>query len=84
MMATAMIIATTHRHGNYDYATQPVHWAPGFDQTLPSSLYLARKPAFFGDLPWPWVDPAGAQKLHTLPARARYDAGTPLGRSSAP
>jgi hypothetical protein len=80
----ARVVATTHRHGNYDYATQAVHWAPGFDRALPSSLYLARKPSFFGDAPWPWVDPTGAQKLHTLPARARYDAGAPLGRSSPP
>jgi hypothetical protein len=27
---------------------------------------------------WPWVDAAGATKLHTLPAKARYDAGTPF------
>ena len=55
-----------------------MHWASGFDQALPSSLYLAGKPAFFGDNPWPWVDATGAVKLHTLPARARYDAGAPM------
>jgi len=74
----ARVVATTHRHGNYDYATNTVHWAEGYDRTLPSSLYLAGKPAFFGDMAWPWVDPVGDVKLHTLPARARYDAGRPL------
>jgi hypothetical protein len=54
-----------------------LHWVAGFDQSLPSSLYLASKPAFFGDSPWPWVDPVGSTKLYTLPARARYDAGSP-------
>jgi hypothetical protein len=74
----ARVLTTTHRHANFDYATNSVHWASGFDPRLPSSLYLAAKPAFFGNNPWPWVDPTGATKLYTLPARARYDAGTPL------
>jgi hypothetical protein len=75
----ARVVATTHRHGNFDYATGTVHWADGFDQTLPSSLYLTGKPDFFGDKPWPWVDPTASTPLHTLPARARYDARTPNG-----
>jgi len=74
----ARVVSTTHRHANFDYATNSVHWASGFDQTLPDSLYLASKPAFFGNSPWPWVDATGATKLHTLPARARYDAGRPI------
>jgi hypothetical protein len=73
----ARVVRTTFRHGNYDYATGALHWVAGFDQSLPSSLYLASKPAFFGDSPWPWVDPVGPTKLYTLPARARYDAGSP-------
>jgi hypothetical protein len=78
----ARVVSTTHRHGNFDYATNSVHWASGFDTTLPNSLYLEGKPGFFGNSPWPWVDPQGATKLYTLPAKARYDAGTPtaLGR----
>ena len=54
-----------------------MQWTAGYDQTLPDSLYLTSKPAFFGNNTWPWVDATGATKLHTLPARARYDAGTP-------
>jgi hypothetical protein len=71
------VVNTTHRHGNFDYVTNSVQWASGFDQALPASLYLTSKPAFFGNNPWPWVEPSGATKLFTLPARARYDAGNP-------
>ena len=39
-------------------------------------MYLAAKPAFFGSNPWPWIDPTTGT-THTLPAKARYDAGTP-------
>ena len=75
--AEARVVQTTHRHGNFDYATNTVRWTPGYDQVLPNSLYLTSKPAFFGDLPWPWVDPTGAVKTHTLPARARFDGVIP-------
>jgi hypothetical protein len=71
------VVSTIHRHGNFDYATQTVRWAAGWSQNLPASLYLTSKPAFFGAHPWPWVDPAAASPLHTLPAKARFDAGTP-------
>jgi len=76
--AESRVVETIHRHGNFDYATRTVRWADGFEQDLPDSLYLPGKPAFFGSLQWPWVDAAGATKLHVLPARARYDAGTPF------
>jgi len=77
----SMVGATIVRDGNYDYVTASVHWhqTPDFTGTLPDSLYLRSKPAFFGDLPWPWVDPLGPTKTFTLPAKARYDAGKPNG-----
>ena len=73
----ARVVSTLHRHANFDYVTNAVQWTSGYDQTLPPSLYLTSKPAFFGSRPWPWVNATGATKLATLPARARYDAGTP-------
>jgi hypothetical protein len=79
--AEARVVDTVHRHGNFDYATNTVKWVSGFDQTLPNSLYLTSKPAFFGANPWPWVDPTGATKTHTLPAKARCEAGPPLAAS---
>lgn len=64
--------ATAIREGNYDYLTNQVRWSSG-PRTLPDSYYLSEKPAFFGDNPWPWVDPLNA-RLYTLPAKVRYDA----------
>lgn len=78
----AKVSATTLRHGNFDYLTGTVKWDPAIaKRTLPDSLYLRAKPAFFEagrGYRWPWVDPAGPVRLHTLPAKARYDAGTPF------
>jgi hypothetical protein len=81
--AEARVADSAHRHGNFDFASNVVHWQPGFDQALPDSLYLTGRPDFFLDLPWPWVDPTGTTKIHTLPARARFDAmpsGLPVPR----
>jgi hypothetical protein len=72
-------LSTVIRDGNYDYLTNSVHWhnTPG-GYPLPNSLYLTAKPAFFGTYTWPWVNPTGTPQLYTLPAKARYDAGTPF------
>jgi hypothetical protein len=71
--------ASTLRHGNFDYVTNGVRWDPSVaEQSLPPSMYLTSKPAFFGSNPWPWIDPAGPV-VETLPAKARFDAGTPNG-----
>lgn len=76
--------ATTIRHGNFDYLTNAVHWDPSSSQrTLPASLYHSDTPDFFkagSGYTWPWVDPLGPTKLHTLPAKARHDAGTPFAQ----
>jgi hypothetical protein len=78
----ARVSATTLRHGNFDYVTNTVKWDPAIaNHALPKSLYLTEKPAFFNTgsgYNWPWVDPVGATKLYILPAKARYDAGTPF------
>jgi len=77
-------IATQLRNGNFDWVTQAQHWygiggttdgavAP---MTIPNSLYLTSAPAFFGTNTWPWVNPSTGM-TYTLPAKARFDAGTP-------
>jgi len=70
------------RHGNFDYVTNSLRWDPNVpNHTLPDSLYLTEKPAFFGRLEWPWVDPTGAThaaRIKVLPAKARFAAGTPF------
>jgi hypothetical protein len=71
---------TLLRHGNFDFVTNGVQWDPGVSsRSLPPSLYLTAKPAFFGTSPWPWVDPTGTPRVNTLPAKARFDAGRPNG-----
>ena len=63
-----------HRHLDFDYKTGSQYDNPSNPvKALPKSLYLTSKPAFFGPLPWPWVDPSGAIKVYMLPAKARYD-----------
>lgn len=70
-----------HRHLDYEYKTPEQYTNPSNPvTTLPDSLYLTAKPAFFGSYDWPWVNPAGgsdAARIKTLPAKARYDGGTP-------
>ena len=86
----ATAVTTTLRDGNFDYLTHQVHWhgvggtgvgqtTPPAASTLPNSLYLTGKPSFFGSNPWPWVDGSNAANPipGTLPARTRFDAGTP-------
>jgi hypothetical protein len=76
--ADPLVLARTYRHGNYDYVTNTVVWDPSSSvHTLPASLYLSKKPAFFGSNRWPWVDPTApteAGRLGVLPAKARFDA----------
>ncbi len=68
--------------GNYDYVTNAVKWAStDVVHSLPNSLYLTQTPAFFTagkGYTWPWVNPTGSTQVYTLPAKARYDAGTPF------
>jgi hypothetical protein len=77
-------VSTLIRGGNYDYVTNSVHWENIPSQALPPSLYLSSKPAFFGSYTWPWVDPTGSTQLYILPAKARYDAGTPFLLPASP
>lgn len=77
MYPDAKTLQTVIRDGNYDFLTNSQRWhstPAGF--TIPSSLYLTSKPAFFGSNAWPWVNPSNGQ-IGTLPAKARFDAGTP-------
>ncbi len=67
--------AHIYRDGNWDNVTNGVVWANGA-RTIPKSFYLTGKPSFFGANPWPWVDPTTGT-TSTLPAKARFDAGTP-------
>jgi len=72
--------AHIYRDGNWDNVNNGVVWASGA-RAIPPSFYLTSKPAFFGSYAWPWVEPtagSAASRVLTLPAKARYDAGTPF------
>jgi hypothetical protein len=84
-------VNTQLRDGNWDWFTQSQRWhgiggtgtgnAPPSPSTLSNSLYLTSAPAFFlsnsyGANTWPWVNPVNGT-VYTLPAKARFDAGTP-------
>lgn len=49
--------ATDFLHGNYDNVGGSTHWVPGVTETLPASIYLKGKPAWWGDLPFPATGP---------------------------
>ena len=70
------VAATAVRDGNWDTLLGKQTWLNGSAGALPDSLYLTGKPAFFGSNSWPWVDPTTGA-TYTLPAQARYSAGTP-------
>jgi hypothetical protein len=70
------VLSTVVREGNFDYLTNSVRWDHE-PQPLPRSLYLTAKPPFFGNLPWPWVDPTATTKVRTLPAHARFEGDLP-------
>lgn len=75
------VAATVIRDGNFDYASNTVHWDRA-GQKIPNSLYLKSKPAFFQNCVWPWVNASEPKKLHVLPARARFDGNSNACASS--
>lgn len=77
--------AHIYRDGNWDNVTG-LRWAgpscePAGSCSIPDSFYLSSRPAFFtAAYDWPWVNPQGttsADRVKRLPAKARFDAGTP-------
>jgi hypothetical protein len=76
------VASSAIQDGNYDYLTGTIHWASSDTaHTLPDSLYLSGKPAFFNSgsgYTWPWVNPTGSPQVFINPAKARFDAGTPF------
>jgi hypothetical protein len=69
------VATTILRHGNFDYFNKGVVWDHTIAiHTLPLSLYLTQKPAFFGTQAWPFVDTGGTPMVGVLPAKQRFDA----------
>jgi hypothetical protein len=79
---------TLLRHGNYDFKNRAIIWDAGIsDHTIPASLFCTDKPAYFGSLKWPPIDPAnpGACSPTNLPSGYRFIYGVdPPGVSLLP
>lgn len=66
-------------HGNWDAVNNTQTWDAGnADHTLPNSLFLPSKPAFFASLAWPPFDPANpaTHNPERIPAGYRHINGT--------
>jgi hypothetical protein len=75
---------TLYLHGNFDFVQEITQWSGGnVDRTLPASLYLAAKPAFFGRRPWPAIGSDLEPKVSDIPAVDCYLAHAALGRFDA-
>jgi hypothetical protein len=71
----SFVLNTIYRHGNWDSVNNAQIWeASNTDHALPDSLYLSRKPAWFGSLTWPPFDPArpGSATASSIPAGKRF------------
>jgi hypothetical protein len=75
------VVSTLLRHGNYDYVSNATVWDPSIaNHTLPASLYLSTKPAWWGANPWPAFDPgspAASDNYLNLPAGNAWHAMFP-------
>jgi hypothetical protein len=80
---SAKVGQTILRGGNWDCVTQAAIWNNNVPngslvasylppQTLPSSLFLPAKPAWFGSATWPPIDPAASTIVNQIPAQLCY------------
>jgi hypothetical protein len=68
---------TLLRHGNFDYITGKTQWDASItDQAIPNSLYLSQKPSWWSTGAWPSIGPDETPMVSTIPAEARYNAGS--------
>ena len=70
--------STLYRHGNFDYVTGTTRWDAGNpDQSIPSSMYLTAKPAWWcAETPWPPIGPDLNPMVSDIPAKRQYDGRT--------
>jgi hypothetical protein len=72
-----LVQQTLIRHGNWDSVSKSVQWHDRDDRALPPSLYLEKKPLWWGKVNWPAIGPDVSPMY---PAAAAV--GTPWGASS--
>ena len=77
--------ATILRHGNFDYVSNKVIWDPAIsDRTIPNSLYLPGKPAWWGELPWPPIGPDRSPMVGLIPAQERFGTRSQTNQARRP
>jgi hypothetical protein len=77
------VAATTLLKGNYNYKDNAVPQSESLKgASLPKSLYLDKKSAWFGDLAWPAFGPDVAFERNKIPAQARFEQMTKEGGGS--
>lgn len=61
-------------HGNYAFKDNLQQFAAGVDNTIPNSYYLTGKPAWFGNCPWPPMQPGNPSAFSStnIPAGYRF------------
>jgi hypothetical protein len=78
------VYGTMLKEGNYQYPYAACQWSAGVE-SIPDSLYLSSKPAWFGILQWPPFTPDrqgfDPNSLNKIPAQVRYENGPMLGLS---
>lgn len=74
------VSGTALRHANWDSVTRARLAKPLAGRTLPASLYLARKPTWWGTLHWPCIGPDVIPKAPPVPGAGN---GTPWGNKTA-
>jgi hypothetical protein len=74
--ANSRVYATALIHGNVTIADNAIGWNSSIaDHSLPPSLYLTGKPAWFGSVPWPPLGPDVAGFTNKIPAQLRFEGG---------
>lgn len=73
--------ATTLLKGNFNYKDNGVPEVEALGTTtLPKSLYLKEKPAWFGEFAWPTYGPDTDFEKHKIPAQVRFEQLQSAGR----
>lgn len=80
-------LTTLIDHGNWDVVSGGQTWSTSIsDRTIPDSFYLPGKPAWFGNMAYPAINPAnppaidpktGRPSTPVIPAQYRYVNGVP-------
>ncbi len=84
-------LSTLLLHGDYDYNTNAITWAPNVTHTLRASFIYSAKPSWFGSAPWPITGPdvtgglpAAGGHANKNPAQICYEAMGGDGGTNSP